>query len=156
MGDLEKYKRREPKSSFPYGNKRRQKVVTKLTFKKRDRDPASVRTLSDKELEKMTTKELNDYTRKISKQQAQRLKKRRRILKNRRYASKCRQKSIQKRDTVMEENQSLEKELSATKRELKTILKERDYYRSKYVQLYNHAFETFPLSTATKAKKLAD
>lgn len=41
---------------------------------------------------------------------------------------------------MAEENRSLEKELSATKGELKTILDERDYYKSQYVHLCNRVF----------------
>lgn len=152
MGDDVKYK--DAKSDLPYGSNAKRKVVPRRSCKKEDKVFFS--TLSDKKLEKMTIKELNDYTREISKHQAQELKKRRRILKNRRYALKCRVKSIQKSVNMKEENLSLEKELSAAKRELKTILSERDNYKSKYVQLYNHVFETFSVSTAIRASKLAD
>lgn len=154
MGDLDNYKR-DAKSS---GNKAKRKVVSRHSCKKEVSvfDPGSFLTLSDKKLEKMTIKELNEYTREIPKHQAQELKKRRRILKNRRYALKCRLKSNQKRVNMAVENVSLEKELSATKRELKTILNEKDYYKSKYVQLCSRVFEKVSATTATRASKLAD
>lgn len=142
-------------SSLSCGATGRKMVVSKPTVKKRNEEAGSLRTLSDKELEKMTTKQLNEYTRHIPSQQAQKLKKRRRILKNRRYALKCRLKSIQKRKTTIEENQSLENELSATRTDLKVILKERDYYRSKCVQLYSDVFERFYPSNSTKSGKFS-
>ena len=84
----------------------------------------------------MTIKELNKYIQGIPKQQAQKIKKRRRILKNRKYALKCRLKTVQKRTKMAEENESLEKRISAAKEELKTVTKQRDYYKSKYLQLH--------------------
>ena len=82
---------------------------------------------ADGKLEKMTIKELNKYIQGIPKQQAQKIKKRRRILKNRKYALKCRLKTVQKRTKMAEENKSLEKRISAAKEELKTVTKQRDY-----------------------------
>ena len=84
----------------------------------------------------MTIKELNKYIQGIPKQQAQKIKNRRRILKNRKYALKCRLKTVQKRTKMAEENKSLEKRISAAKEELKTVTKQRDYYKSKYLQLH--------------------
>ena len=110
------------------GSKRNQNKTNKLF------DP--VPTLSDGKLEKMTIKELNKYIQGIPKQQAQKIKKRRRILKNRKYALKCRLKTVQKRTKMAEENKSLEKRISAAKEELKTVTKQRDYYKSKYLQLH--------------------
>ncbi|XP_078365889.1 uncharacterized protein LOC144650100 [Oculina patagonica] len=152
MGDLDNYKR-DAKSS---GSKPKRKVVSRHSCKQEASvfDPGSFITLSDKKLEKMTIKELNEYTRAIPKHQAQMLKRRRRILKNRTYALKCRLKSNQKRVKMADENVSLEKELSATKKELTTILNERDYYKSKYAQLCSRVLET--ASTATRASKLAN
>lgn len=155
MEDLQRTDIQNSDSSLSCGATGRKMVVSKPTIKKRNEEAGSLRTLSDKELEKMTTKQLNEYTRHIPSQQAQKLKKRRRILKNRRYALKCRLKSIQKRKTTIEENQSLENELSATRRDLKVILKERDYYRSKCVQLYSDVFERFYPSNSTKSGKFS-
>ena len=157
MGDLDNCER-DTKSSLPCGRKGERKVISRHGYKKEDNvfNSGIFPTLSDKKLEKMTIRELNEYTRKIPKHRAQELKKRRRILKNRRYAFKCRLKSNRKRKNMAYENVSLEKELSATKRELKTILSERDYYKSKCVELYSRAFGKFSASAATRASKLAD
>ena len=102
------------------GSKRNQNKTNRKVF-----DP--VPTLGDGKLEKMTIKELNKYIQGIPKQQAQKIKNRRRILKNRKYALKCRLKTVQKRTKMAEENKSLEKRISAAKEELKTVTKQRDY-----------------------------
>ena len=111
------------------GSKRNQNKTNRKVF-----DP--VPTLGDGKLEKMTIKELNKYIQGIPKQQAQKIKKRRRILKNRKYSLKCRLKTVQKRTKMAEENKSLEKRISAAKEELKTVTKQRDYDKSKYLQLH--------------------
>ena len=130
MGDLVE---QDTASTLPCRSKGKRRPVLRRIRK--GINPKSFAKLSDKKLEKMSIKELNDYTRPLPKQQAQELKKRRRILKNRKYALKCRLKSITKRQNMAEENRSLEKELSATRGKLKMILDERDYYKSKYVHL---------------------
>ena len=130
MGDLVE---QDVASKLPCRSKGKRRPVLRRIRK--EVNPKSFAKLSDKKLEKMSIKELNDYTRPLPKQQTQELKKRRRILKNRKYALKCRLKSITKRQNMAEENQSLEKELSATRGKLNTILDERDYYKSKYVHL---------------------
>ena len=91
---------------------------------------------TNKVFDPVPIKELNKYIQGIPKQQAQKIKKRRRILKNRKYALKCRLKTVQKRTKMAEENKSLEKRISAPKEELKTVTKQRDYYKSKYLQLH--------------------
>lgn len=132
MGDLDKH----TATILPCRSKgKRRPVLKRVRKQESDFNPKSFAKLSDKKLEKMSIKELNDYTRLLPKHQAQELKKRRRILKNRKYALKCRLKSITRRQNMAEENQSLEKELSATRGKLKTILDERDYYKSKCVHL---------------------
>lgn len=157
MADLDRYKP-DSKPSLPCVSKAKRNIVSRRSSKKEDSvfDAASLVTLGDKKLEKMTIKELNEFTREIPKQKAKELKKRRRILKNRRYALKCRLKSKQKSVNMADENVSLEKELSATKSELKTIINERDYYKSKYCQLYSCFFHNISGSTSTRASKLAD
>ena len=157
MADLDKYKP-ESKPRLPCVSKAKRRIVSRRSSKKEDSafDAASFVTLGDKKLEKMTIKELNKYTRGIPKQKAKDLKKRRRILKNRRYALKCRLKSKQKSVNMADENVSLEKELSAAKSELTTILNERDYYKSKYFQLYSCFFQNISASYSTRASKLAD
>ena len=147
MGDLDEQGTESTALPCRTGKGKR-RLVRRRIHKKEDSnfDPRSFAKLSDKKLEKMNIKELNDYTRKLPKRQAQELKKRRRILKNRKYALKCRLKSTTKRLNMAEENLSLEKELSATKRELKMVIDERDYYKSKYAQL----------GTAIASNKLVD
>jgi len=133
MRKFDKHKK-DSQSSLKTGSKAKRKVASKQSQKKRfsTSDPDSFPSLSDKKLEKMTIKELNNYIQGIPKCQAEKIKKRRRILKNRRYALKCRLKCTQKKAKMAEENASLEKEISATKEELQRILKQRDYYKSKF------------------------
>ena len=130
-------RKKDSQSSFKTGSKARRKVASKQNQKKRlgVTDPSSLPALSDKKLEKITIKELNHYIQGIPKCQAEKIKKRRRILKNRKYALKCRLKCIQRKAKMAEENTSLEKEISATKEELQRILKQRDYYKAKYLLL---------------------
>ena len=123
-------------SRFTPGSKTKRKSGSKRNQNKTNKVFDPVPTLSDGKLEKMTIKELNKYIQGIPKQQAQKIKKRRRILKNRKYALKCRLKTVQKRTKMAEENKSLEKRISAAKEELKTVTKQRDYYKSKYLQLH--------------------
>ena len=123
-------------SRFTPGSKTKRKSGSKRNQNKTNKVSDPVPTLSDGKLEKMTIKELNKYIHGIPKQQAQKIKKRRRILKNRKYALKCRLKTVQKRPKTAEENKSLEKRISAAKEELKTVTKQRDYYKSKYLQLH--------------------
>ena len=122
-------------SRFTPGSKTKRKSGSKRNQNKTNKVFDPVPTLSDGNLEKMTIKELNRYIQGIPKQQAQKIKKRRRILKNRKYALKCRLKT-QKRTKMAEENESLEKRISAAKEELKTVTKQRDYYKSKFLQLH--------------------
>ena len=123
-------------SRFTPGSKTKRKSGSKRNQNKTNKVSDPVPTLSDGKLEKMTIKELNKYIQGIPKQQAQKIKNRRRILKNRKYALKCRLKTVQKRTKMAEENKSLEKRISAAKEELKTVTKQRDYYKSKYLQLH--------------------
>ena len=154
MGDLEKQDTASTLPSRSKGNRR--PLLRRIRKEVSDFNPKSFAKLSDKKLEKMSIKELNDYTRPLSKHQAQELKKRRRILKNRKYALKCRLKSKTKRQNIAEENRSLEKELSATRGKLKTILDERDYYKSKFVHLCTRVSRLVcSPSTARRASKVA-
>ena len=123
-------------SRFTPGSKTKRKSGSKRNQNKANKVFDPVPTLSYGKLEKMTIKELNKYIQGIPKQQAQKIKKRRRILKNRKYALKCRLKTVQKRTKMAEENKSLEKRISAAKEELKTVTKQRDYYKSQYLQLH--------------------
>ena len=95
-------------SRFTPGSKTKRKSGSKRNQNKTNRKVFDlVPTLNDGKLEKMTIKELNKYIQGIPKQQAQKIKKRRRILKNRKYALKCRLKTVQKRTKMAEENKSL-------------------------------------------------
>lgn len=137
--------RKDSQSSLKTGRKEKRKVACERSRKKGYKVSGleSFPELSDKKLEKMTIKELNSFIQGIPKRQAQKIKKRRRILKNRKYALKCRLKLNQKKTRMAEENTSLEKTISATKADLQAIIKQRDYYKSKCLQLQSHLESTF-------------
>ena len=145
MKELDQH-RQNPQSNLKTGSKAKRKAASKRSEKSSCSsvfDPRSSPTLSDRKLENMTIKELNSFIRGIPKHQAQKIKKRRRILKNRKYAFKCRLKCVQKKAKMAEENKSLEGKISATKEELKVVLKQKEYYKSKYLQLQSSLESAF-------------
>lgn len=144
LKELDKFKIRSL-SRIKAGSKPKRNSASKRCHKKTCNlsDSECFPALSDKKLEKMTTKELNNRIQGISKSQAEKIKKRRRILKNRKYALKCRLKCTEKKSKMAEEKVSLEKEVSTTKVELEKVLKQRDYYRSKCLQLQKKLETTF-------------
>ena len=144
LKELDKFKK-NVLSRIKAGTKPKRKSASKRCHNKTCNlsDSECFPALSDKKLEKMTTKELNNHIQGISKSQAEKIKKRRRILKNRKYALKCRLKCTEKKTKMAEENVTLEQEVSTTKVELEKVLKQRDYYRSKCLQLQKELGTTF-------------
>ena len=144
LKELDKFKKNSP-SRIKAGSKPKRKSASKQYHKTTCNlsDSEFLTALSDKKLEKMATKELNNHIQGISKHQAEMIKKRRRILKNRKYALKCRLKCTEKKSKMTEENVSLEKEVSTKKVELQKVLKQRDYYRSKCQTLQKELETTF-------------
>lgn len=87
--------------------------------------------LTDEQLQSLSVKELNRIIRSISKDEAKRLKQRRRTIKNRGYAQNCRHKRVNERDELYLEVQDLRKEMEVMRAELNKTKKERDSYKEK-------------------------
>lgn len=94
-------------------------------------DVSSTIRLNDEELESMSVKELNRILRLVPKEEAKRLKQRRRTLKNRGYAQNCRHKRVNERDELQEEVEQLRREKASLKSQLKEVTAERDSYKQK-------------------------
>lgn len=91
--------------------------------------------LTDDELESLSVKELNRILRLVSKDEAKRLKQRRRTLKNRGYAQNCRHKRVNERDELYEEVEKLRRQQESLESQLKETKAERDSYKQKLSNL---------------------
>lgn len=91
---------------------------------------ASVR-LTDAELESLDAKALNQILRSVPKEEAKRLKQRRRTLKNRGYAQSCRHKRVSERDELSREVRQLRKQLDLLTKQNISLTSERDAYKQK-------------------------
>lgn len=90
---------------------------------------------SDDELVSLPIRELNQRLRILPKEEAQKVRKRRRSLKNRGYATSCRQRRVALKESLESQNERLKAELRQLKERLNIAVKERDTYRVKYEQL---------------------
>ena len=91
--------------------------------------------ITDEEIANLRVSELNKYLRKIPWDEAARIRKRRRNLKNRGYALTCRLRKQQEHEDLINENTSLKKQVEDGKWKLLKILKEKEAYKRKYLQL---------------------
>ena len=90
---------------------------------------------SDDELVHLPIRELNKRLRNLPKEEAQKVRKRRRSLKNRGYATSCRQRRVALKDCLESQNQRLKEQLRQMKEMLNIAVKERDTYKAKCEQL---------------------
>lgn len=92
---------------------------------------------TEQELRELSVKEINRLlkVRGLSKQEIDRVKHRRRTLKNRGYAQHSRLRRIETKNNLEEENTNLLKELERVKKQVCSIEKERDMFKSKYLEL---------------------
>ncbi|CAH3041771.1 unnamed protein product, partial [Pocillopora meandrina] len=95
---------------------------------------------TEKELRELSVKEINNLLRSrgLSKEEIARVKQRRRTLKNRGYAQHSRMRRIETKNNLEVERDSLQKELEGLKQQVATALRERDFFKNKYVKLLSH------------------
>ena len=105
-------------------------------------DPRSLQPLQDRsqqitddELTNLSIRDLNQRLRGLPREEAQKLRRRRRSLKNRVYATSCRQRRTALKESLETENQSLKDQLRQAKDSICTVVKDRDCYKTKFDQL---------------------
>ena len=91
--------------------------------------------LTDQEIANLPVQELNKLLRHLPWEEAARIRKRRRNLKNRGYSLSCRLRKQREHEDLIKENTSLKRKLEDGKWKLLKVWKEKEAYKSKYLQL---------------------
>lgn len=94
-----------------------------------------IKDLSDEEIKNLRVQELNKLLRGMPREEAAKIRRRRRNLKNRGYALTCRKRRQQFQEDLFNENQLLKKQLEDDREKLCKVLKERSEYKKKLLQL---------------------
>lgn len=97
--------------------------------------PRQIEELSDEEIKNLRVQELNKLLRGIPREEAAKIRRKRRNLKNRGYALTCRKRRQQVQEDLFNENQLLKKQLEDDRQKLCRVLKERSLYKKKLLQL---------------------
>jgi len=94
-----------------------------------------VKEITDQEIANLPVQELNKLLRNVPREEAARIRKRRRNLKNRGYSLSCRLRKQREQEDLINENTSLKKQLKDGKWNLLKTWKEKEAYKRKYLQL---------------------
>lgn len=116
------------KDLFNWGGKIEDVVSTATSQRK-------IKDLSDEEIKNLRVQELNKLLRGMPREEAAKIRRKRRNLKNRGYALTCRRRRQQFQEDLFNENQLLKKQLEDDREKLCKVLKERSEYKKKFLQL---------------------
>lgn len=92
-------------------------------------------TISDEQIQNLRVQDLNKLLRDLPRDEAAKIKKRRRNLKNRNYALNCRIRKQQKYEDLLNENFSLKEQLESERSQLRNVWKEKEAFKKKYQHL---------------------
>ncbi|XP_078368238.1 uncharacterized protein LOC144652073 [Oculina patagonica] len=91
--------------------------------------------ITDDELTNLSIRDLNQRLKSLPKEEAQKIRRRRRSLKNRGYATSCRQRRTALKESLQTENQRLKDQIREAKDHLCKAVRDRDSYKTKFDQL---------------------
>ena len=97
--------------------------------------PRNIEKISDEDIKNLRVQELNKLLRGVPRDEAVKIRRKRRNLKNRGYALKCRMRRQQFQKDLFNENQLLKRQLEDDREKLRKVLKERNIYKGKLLQL---------------------
>lgn len=97
--------------------------------------PRNIKEIGDEEIKNLRVQELNKLLRGMPRDEAAKIRRKRRNLKNRGYALTCRIRRQQFQEELFKENQFLKKQLEDDREKLRKVLKERNTYKRKFQQL---------------------
>ena len=97
--------------------------------------PRNIEEISDEEIKNLRVQELNKLLRGVPRDEAVKIRRKRRNLKNRGYALRCRVRRQQFQEDLFNENQLLKRQLEDDREKLRKVLKERNIYKRKFLQL---------------------
>ena len=97
--------------------------------------PRNIEEISDEEIKNLRVQELNKLLRGVPRDEAVKIRRKRRNLKNRGYALRCRMRRQQFQQDLFNENQLLKRQLEDDREKLRKVLKERNIYKGKFLQL---------------------
>ncbi|XP_020616852.1 transcription factor MafB-like [Orbicella faveolata] len=97
-----------------------------------------VKEITDQEIANLPVQELNKLLRNVPREEAARIRKRRRNLKNRGYSLSCRLRKQREQEDLINRNTSLKKQVEDGKWKLLKVWKEKEAYKRKYLQLQKY------------------
>ena len=97
--------------------------------------PSDIKDTSDEQIQNLRVQDLNKLLRDLPRDEAAKIRKRRRNLKNRNYAFNCRVRKQKKYEDLLNENTSLKEQLEDGRTKLRNVWKEKEDYKKKCEQL---------------------